>query len=179
MTTRSLPLALLLVLLAGGEATGQDAVQPTWSRVHHLGLRLDTDGGRWAPGLGYMHAHEYAFVDRGGRSWMAWVGYGVDGVAVTPGAGGFDAGLGLAVLRGGIFHRVGGLGLEAAAGAGGDRFGARGVAEAGAFVSLYYFDVGYTVQLPMGPFDRPPWMPLHRVGFRMRIPLGRTDDGGR
>jgi len=179
MTLRTLPIALLLVLLAATEAAGADDVRAAWSRVHHLGLRLDTDGDRWAPGLGYMHAHEFAWADRDGRSWMAWVGYGVDGTAVTPGSGGLDAGLGLAVLRGGIFHRVAGLGLELGAGAAGDRFGARGVAEAGAFVSLYYLDVGYTVQLPMGPFDRPEWMPLHRLGIRLRIPLARITDGGR
>ncbi|MFH1531748.1 MAG: hypothetical protein ABIK09_13565 [Pseudomonadota bacterium] len=172
---RSLPLVLLL-LLAAHVVRADDGVRPSRTRVHHLGLRLDTDGERWAPGLGYMHSHEFAWADRGGRSWMAWVGYGVDGVAVIPAAASVDAGMGLAVLRGGIFHRVGGLGLEVAAGAAGDRFSARGVAEAGVFVSLYYLDVGYTVQLPMGPFDRPLWMPLHRVGIRLRIPVARIED---
>ncbi len=143
--------------------------------MHHLGLRLDTDGVHWAPGLGYMHSHEFAWADRGGRSWMGWVGYGLDGIAVVPAASSVDAGMGLVVLRGGLLHRIGGLGAEIAAGVAGDRFGARGVAEAGIFVSLYYLDLGYTVQLPMGPFDRPLWMPLHRFGIRLRIPLARHD----
>ena len=181
MILRALPIALLLTILAAGEVRAEDgdAVLPTRSRVHHLGLRLDSDGSRWAPGLGYMHAHEFAWVDRGGRSWMGWVGYGVDGVAVLPAAATIDAGMGLVVARGGVLHRVGGVGIEVAAGAAGDRFGARGVAEAGAFVTLYYLDVGYTIQLPLGPFDRPEWMPLHRLGIRLRIPVARFGDGAR
>lgn len=173
MRATALSIALLLV---AGEVQAEEEVRCTSSRVHHLGLRLDTDGTRWAPGLGYMHAHEFAWADRGGRSWMGWIGYGIDGVVVTPTGATVDAGIGLAVLRGGVFHRIGGLGAEIAAGAGGDRFGPRGVAEAGVFVSLYYLDLGYTIQLPMGPFDRPLWMPLHRLGIRLRIPMARVEN---
>ena len=174
MRLGSLPLALALLVAAPG-VRADDDVRPTRETVHHVGLRLDADGARWFPGLGYMHAHEYAWVGPGGRSWMGWFGYGVDGVAVLPAAASIDAALGLAVLRGGILHRVGGLGAELAAGAAWDRFGARGVAEAGVFVSLYYLDVGYTIQLPMGPMDRPLWMPLHRLGIRLRIPVARFE----
>jgi hypothetical protein len=174
MLTRSLFILVLILTFTGAVRADED-LPLSRTRVHHLGLRLDTDGAHWAPGLGYMHSHEYAWVGRGGRSWMGWIGYGVDGIVVLPVESSIDAAMGLAVLRSGVFHRVAGLGIEVAAGAGGDHFGARGVAEFGAFVSLYYLDLGYSMQLPLGPFDRPLWMPLHRIGIRLRIPLARVD----
>jgi len=168
-------LTVAVVCVAGSANAGPDAARPVRARVHHLGLRFDGDGDRWAPGLGYMHAHEFKWFDRSGRSWMGWLGYGVDGVAVMPAAASVDAGMGLAVVRAGLLHKAGGVVGAAAAGAAGDRFRARGVAEAGLFISLYYLDVGYTTQLPLGPFDRPLWMPPHRLGIRLRIPLTRSD----
>ncbi|MBM4371315.1 MAG: hypothetical protein FJ098_06650 [Deltaproteobacteria bacterium] len=165
-------LLTLLTLLPGPDGHPGPRPDAAWGRVHHVGLRLDFGRSRWAPGLGYMHAHELAWTHRR-TGWLFWAGYGADGALVLPSGGTLDGGMGLVTGRVAVLHTVGGLGLELGAGLAGDRFGARGVAEAGIFVTLYYFDVGYSVQLPLGPFDRPPWMDLHRVGLRLRIPVAR------
>src|SRR5205823_2932408 len=105
---------------------------------------------------------------------MAWFGYGVDVRAVTRDHTALDAVLGYAVARASMLGDAGGAGFEVAAGAGADGDGVHAAGLVGTFFGLYYGEIGYSYQFPLGG-ERPGWLASHQFSIRIHIPLARHD----
>ena len=130
---------------------------------HLVGLRFDV-GSSTSFGAGYLY---------GRQDGIMFYGLGADAHLVTDSFDAVDALVGTAAGRLIIGHAPP-VGLEVAAGVASDlRGGVQGVGHVGAFVSMgYYFEIGYSYQFPLGPFQRPEWLASHRFSLRGNIPLG-------
>jgi hypothetical protein len=68
---------------------------------------------------------------------------------------------------------AGGSGFELGVGLGTDGSVPQALGLVGLFLGAYYFDLGWTYQFPLGPFERPDWLSGHSVGIRLHIPVAR------
>ena len=140
------------------------------SRSHVLGLRYDI-GSASAYGLGYLHVHD-ASTARGGIGVTTYYGYGVEGRLATDDHSRLDGGIVSATGRAGMWGHGGGLSIELLAGAGIGDGRAIPVGSVGAFYGLYFLELGYAYQAPIG-FDRPAWCSSHQFAVRVHIPVHR------
>jgi hypothetical protein len=70
---------------------------------------------------------------------------------------------------------AGGMALELALGGGSGARGAQAAGLGGVYFGVYFLDVGYSYQLPLGPFDRPGWLASHSLSIRVHAPVARHD----
>jgi hypothetical protein len=180
-------LALASVLLPSVAARADDAAAPAttpaidpkdWrnqpiehetNRAHFIGVRGNF-GSAYEVGVGYIHAHESMVRHAFGGSF--WFGYGPDVRFVIDGDG-------LAGVIGALVGRTAyvghglPMGLELALGVGSGSDETRMTASGGAFVSLYYADLGYQYQMALVPFARPEWLGAHFFAVRGHVPVAR------
>jgi len=135
-----------------------------------LGLRYDR-GDASTYGMALYLASE-ARGRRDGLGAMAWYGAGLALDLVTKSHDAIDGVVVSVPCRlDFVGHVVGFFGLEARAGMALNE--PQLVGSVGAFLGFYYFDVGYSYQFPLGPFDRPDGMASHQLSVRLQVPLFR------
>ncbi len=133
------------------------------------GADEDDVGAASAYGLGYLHVHESGTARRG-IGYMTYFGYGIEGRLATDDHSRVDAGIVSAAGRAGTWGHGGGLSVELLAGAGIGDGRAIPVGSLGAFWGLYFFELGYSFQLPLAA-ERPAWCSSHQFSVRLHIPL--------
>jgi hypothetical protein len=131
--------------------------------AHVLSATLDA-GASQSVGLRYLHDH------LSGGPGLFWGGYGVEGRLITDQFKRTEAAAALAVLRGGMLFEQG-FSVEVGLGPGGGNGPVRPVGVAGAYLSLYFVDIGYTYQFVISPTpDLQPAMGSH-FGVRINVPV--------
>ncbi len=185
-------LAAALALSLGGVASAQEAARGPSNDCpdadaegtclvgerHLLGslaTSVDYAGRSAALGLGYLQTSlRRASYDASQRA--DWHAYGVNGRVFlggeSEGARGWGA---LATGRLGAARRLG-VSLELSAGAAGGAGGAFALAQAGVFATIYYVDLGYSFQAPIGA-DRPDWLGTHLLSLRAHLPFVQWGEG--
>src|ERR1041384_8364226 len=137
------------------------------SKQHLLGPILDTGELTDSAGLRYHHTHVggYACEGLGTRHWG---GYGLDV------RGAFSAAvLGDATARVGMMGghvAVPGIAIEAGIGGGTDFDVVRPSALLGIAFSVYWVDLGFSGQIPIG-YERPHWLGSGQIALRVYLPL--------
>lgn len=157
----------------------QGPVERRVSTLTTAGLRFDA-GAAYSYGAGFLRVREDFRGRRGGLGGSVWWGGGLDVRAVSRDGGTLDAVQVNAVGRL-SFLGCSGAGFEATVGVaqavGGGANGAGGgtvpVGSLGAFMGVHYVLVGYSYQVPLGPFDRPDWLASHQFSVRVEIPVMR------
>ena len=160
------------VFLAAETAWGEppDAGRPgkvcreSGSVEHVLGGGFDFGFARDTVLLRYLQVHR-AGVHCGGLGTMSWLSYGPEIRTDLRGAW-----LGYAMARAGAFGDAGGGALELGIGAGTDfdRTVASGIV--GLFYSVYYFDLGGSIQYAIA-HERPYWLGGLQFAVRFHVPL--------
>lgn len=149
-------------------APAEDVFREGRSKSHVLGLRYDV-GSASSYGLGYLHVHDAASARRGAGV-TTYFGYGVEGRLATSDHSQLDAGIISAAGRAGAWGHGGGLSIELLAGAGIGGGRAIPVGSIGAFYGLYFFELGYSFQVPLAS-ERPAWCSSHQFSVRINIPF--------
>jgi hypothetical protein len=157
------------------EAADGSCTVGTRSHTGSVAAFVDFAGRSSSLGLGYLQmATRRASFDPSQRS--DWYAYGLNGRMFMGGAESGPRAFGaLATGRIGAARRVG-LALELSAGAVRGDGHTLGVGSAGLFATIFYVDVGYTYQLPLGG-DRPEWLGSHLVSLRAHLPIIRWGNG--
>ncbi len=78
-------------------------------------------------------------------------------------------------LRLNLMGDAGGAAFEVDLGIGHGEGATHGIGSVGVYWGVYFLDVGYCYQFPLGPFDRPDWMASHQFSIRLQIPVKRYD----
>lgn len=151
------------------------------SDITTVGLRFDA-GSAFSYGVGFLLAHEER-SSRGGLGGSTWFGGGLDLRALSIEGDTLDA---VQVNAVGRVSMLGcsGAGIEATLGIAtsiGDRANAAqpstvAVGSLGAFMGLHYLLIGYSYQVPLGPFERPDWLASHQFSVRVEIPVARVNE---
>jgi hypothetical protein len=136
-----------------------------------LGPRFDAGKGAFSYGLGALYGREEG-SHSGGLGVAAWMGVGGELRLLTRAHEALDAVEAYATGHVGFVGDVGGaaleLGLGGAAAMEGEAYAA---GYAGLFWGLYFFDLGYVVRFPLGPFRYRDEMPLHNMAIRINVPV--------
>jgi hypothetical protein len=134
--------------------------------AHVAGVTFDA-GKAYSLGVRYLHDHLQS------RSGVYYGGYGAEArVLSSDGSPSHAAVAALGVLRGGMAVEQG-VSLELA---GGVARGSHtlGLLSVGAFLGLYYAEVGGSVQIPLAVDRRPDWLSPLAFAVRLSIPFHRT-----
>lgn len=156
----------------------QKGVDQIILRGHFIGLQFDV-GTRYAAGLGYSWAGSTRTVRREGPSTARWWAVGPHVRTHTADFETFDA-FSLGAHGRLILASTGGLGFEAQVNLARTSSRFQGTGHAGVFWPIWHvLEVGYSYQVPLGPFERPEWLSSHQFSVRSNLPLHqwRTDDG--
>lgn len=78
-------------------------------------------------------------------------------------------------LRFDFMADTGGVGFEVDLGVGHGEGATHGVGAVGVYYGVMFFEIGYSYQFPLGPFDRPDWMASHQFSIRLKVPVKRYD----
>ena len=136
-----------------------------------LGPRFDAGKGAFSYGLGALYGREEG-SHSAGLGVAAWMGVGGDLRLVTRSHESVDAIEVYTTGHVGFVGDVGGSALELGLGGGATMDGeAYGAGYAGLFWGLYFFDLGYVVRFPLGPFRYRDELPLHNLAIRINVPV--------
>jgi hypothetical protein len=168
---RIAPLAVAVAVLsfcasarADGPASEDEGIVPR--RAHAVLARYDVGSAAQTFGVGYARTGLVGDAP-------AWWALGVTtGVTYAHEASAFQAGQLMALARGAIGHSPP-FGAELGLGAGIGPDGVQGIGQAGAYLSVYFVDLGYAFAFPLGPFKRPPWLASHQFSLRITVPFVR------
>lgn len=151
------------------------------SDVITAGLRFDV-GSAFSYGVGFLRVHEERWTHSRGLGGSTWWGGGVDLRALSIEGDSLDA---VQVNAVGRISMLGcsGAGLEATLGvatsvgvrANGTQPTTVAVGSLGVFMGVHYLLLGYSYQVPLGPFERPDWLASHQLSVRLEIPVARTN----
>jgi hypothetical protein len=143
--------------------------------VGSVAASVDYAGSSASLGVGYLQTSlRRASYDASQRS--DWYAYGVNGRAFLGGSNEGARGWGgAAVGRVGVGRRVGAL-LELTAGAARGDGRTLAFGTAGLFATIYYIDIGYSFQAPLGS-ERPEWLGTHLLSLRGHLPLFQWGEG--
>ena len=132
---------------------------------------VDYAGRTAVLGLGYMQmSTRRASYDPTQRA--DWYAYGLNGRMFLGGRGEGVRALGAMATGRIAAARRAGLALELSAGAARGDGRTVGVGSAGVFATIYYVDIGYSFQMPLGG-DRPDWLGTHMLSMRAQFPFLR------
>jgi hypothetical protein len=148
------------------ETSDEWAVGPNASKAaaHVLSAAFDA-GATGSVGVRYLHDH--VSMDNG----LFWGGYGVEGRLVTDQFKRTEAAAALAVVHAGAAFEQG-FSVEVGLGPGGGNGAVRPIGVAGAYLSLYFVDIGFTYQFVISPTpDLEPVSGPH-FGIRINVPVG-------
>jgi hypothetical protein len=164
-----------LAQLAATQPTTQ-ASQPVETEEHHDALFTTAafDAGHdFSYGLGALYAKAFS-AGRGGLGAFTWIGAGLEGRLSTHNHTSLDGVIIDVPIRWELAADAGGAGIEVRLGLGsGAGSSLHGVGSVGVFWGVYYFDIGYSYQFPLGPFDRPDWMASHQFSIRVNVPVAK------
>jgi hypothetical protein len=156
-----------------GSCPDADAAGTCLVGVRHMtgsaAAYVDYAGQSASLGLGYLQTSwRRASYDATQRA--DWHAYGLLGRAFLGGANEKARGWGaMATGRLGVARRVGAM-LELSGGLARGDGRTLAVASAGVFATIFYVDLGYSFQTPLGS-ERPDWLGTHLLSIRAQLPF--------